>query len=364
MVITMKERNSNIELLRIILAMGVIALHYNNPDMGGGLLYATGMNYYLLLFFENMSICAVDVFLIISGYYLCTSSRFSSLKAVRLLVQVIVMNLAAYGISLFLQIARGDELNTVVLLKGLFLAILPNNYYVILYIGVYLLARYINLIFAALAEKKALRRLLFLLLFLFSLEPTLVDLLSLLTKDSLAGLSMISISGSQSGYTIVNFLLMYCVGAYIRYVGIQHTDIKKSLTGYVLCVLVNVAVCLLRNVLQMDTTGIAWSYSNPFVIGEAAFLFLTFCNLSLGFVKPVNFFSASTFTVYLCHTWFVPYLGIERFAGGNTAVLLLHFLLSLLVIYGLCQIIFLVYSSVENRVIKGALSYQEKRRKN
>lgn len=32
-----KQRNSNIELLRIMSMIGVIILHYNNPEIGGGL---------------------------------------------------------------------------------------------------------------------------------------------------------------------------------------------------------------------------------------------------------------------------------------------------------------------------------------
>ena len=33
------ERQSNIELLRIIIMIGVVVLHYNNPEIGGGLRY-------------------------------------------------------------------------------------------------------------------------------------------------------------------------------------------------------------------------------------------------------------------------------------------------------------------------------------
>ena len=35
---TVKARQSNIELLRILAIMGVIVLHYNNPLIGGVLL--------------------------------------------------------------------------------------------------------------------------------------------------------------------------------------------------------------------------------------------------------------------------------------------------------------------------------------
>ena len=34
-VMAKKERQSNIELLRILAILGVIILHYNNPEIGG-----------------------------------------------------------------------------------------------------------------------------------------------------------------------------------------------------------------------------------------------------------------------------------------------------------------------------------------
>ncbi len=34
-----KIRQSNIELLRMLAAIGVVFLHYNNPVIGGGLLF-------------------------------------------------------------------------------------------------------------------------------------------------------------------------------------------------------------------------------------------------------------------------------------------------------------------------------------
>jgi surface polysaccharide O-acyltransferase-like enzyme len=263
-----------------------------------------------------------------------------------------VMNLAAYGISVCLQIYRGASLGEIHWLKEIFLAILPNNYYVILYIGVYLVARYINIIFETLKEKKNLRRMLILLIFLFSVEPTLVDWLSLITKDSLAGLSMISISGSQSGYNITTFLLMYCVGAYIRYTNMEKMwNMKKSLIGYFVCVFVNVLLCLPQSIFHIESTGLAWAYSSPFVIGEAIFLFLFFMNLSMGQSKPVNQLSRASFMVYLCHNWFIPYIGVSRFVQGNVGVLLLHLVISLVVIYCLCWVIYIVYANIEKRVI-------------
>lgn len=48
-----KIRNSNIELLRILTAMGIMILHYNNTTMGRGLTLAE--NYSINLILEEKS---------------------------------------------------------------------------------------------------------------------------------------------------------------------------------------------------------------------------------------------------------------------------------------------------------------------
>ena len=68
---TVTKRQTNIELLRIISMLGIIVLHYNNSDMGGGFLYATGLNRAILMFLESIFICGVNLYVLISGYFLC-----------------------------------------------------------------------------------------------------------------------------------------------------------------------------------------------------------------------------------------------------------------------------------------------------
>ena len=68
---TVKIRQSNIELLRIISMLGIIVLHYNNSDMGGGFLHAVGLNRFILMFLESIFICGVNLYILISGYFFC-----------------------------------------------------------------------------------------------------------------------------------------------------------------------------------------------------------------------------------------------------------------------------------------------------
>lgn len=66
-----KRRNSSVELMRVIFAIGVIFLHYNNAGLGGILQYieANTLNEKWIYLTESAFICSVAVFVIISGYY-------------------------------------------------------------------------------------------------------------------------------------------------------------------------------------------------------------------------------------------------------------------------------------------------------
>ena len=66
-----KDRQSGIELLRILAACMVIVLHYND----GGAFEHTRMGYNrtILFLLESMCICAVDLFILITGYFMCSS---------------------------------------------------------------------------------------------------------------------------------------------------------------------------------------------------------------------------------------------------------------------------------------------------
>jgi surface polysaccharide O-acyltransferase-like enzyme len=91
-----KQRQSGIELLRILAAMGVVVLHYNNPMIGGGLTYAKGINSALLYLLEALFVCAVNLFVLINGYFDINHQSRDLIKPLRLIVEVIFFNEAFY----------------------------------------------------------------------------------------------------------------------------------------------------------------------------------------------------------------------------------------------------------------------------
>lgn len=50
----------------------------------------------------------------------------------------------------------------------------------------------------------------------FSLLPTLLDQFNALVGQELNGMSTIGLYGSQRGYCLANFMLLYIIGGYLR----------------------------------------------------------------------------------------------------------------------------------------------------
>ena len=82
--ITKPVRKSGVELLRILAACAVIVLHYNG--MGKALISSSGLSHELLALFECICVCAVNLFIMISGYFLCKSDKRTWDKPVYLLI--------------------------------------------------------------------------------------------------------------------------------------------------------------------------------------------------------------------------------------------------------------------------------------
>ena len=216
-----KQRDSNLELLRILAAFGVIVLHYNNANIGGayGAVTATSFGAFVLYFLEAMALCAVDLFMMITGYFQCKKRSVNLAKPLMLLLLVSIVRIIAYFVG------GGRDL------KGLLTAIAPSNHFIALYCTVYVLSPYINLMLERLSlrGKKVLA---VVLLLLFSVQPTVLNFLGSFGFE-LNGMSTISNVGSSNGYTLINYVMMYILGALCNHI---HPG-RKSILGFALCLL-------------------------------------------------------------------------------------------------------------------------------
>lgn len=346
------ERQSNIELLRIFAALGVVLLHYNNPLIGGGFTSVEdgSINQLLMVVFEASCICAVNIFVLISGYFMRNSSKRDMLKPVELLSMYIVFELLAYLIK---ELPNGGPFSW----KELFSYFMPIYWFIFVYIALYLISPYINLIWQHL-KREGKKRFLIILVVLFSIYPIIWESVSYLSGNAIwkQGLSTIGIFGSGAGYTIVNFVLMYLIGCYLK--DIEYEGIKYKVGELFTMLIINITtiVCwtwgefLISGNPVNATTG--WNYENPFVISEAVLVFLLFKNMKIKNNKVINVLAAAAFPTYLIHINILEYFRIPDFVQAGTGIFILHALGSILAIYLICFVIYKIYDLATRPLFK------------
>ena len=343
-----KNRSSNIELLRVAAAMGVIILHYNNKDIGGGFGYVqwNSINPYLLYLLESMVICSVNVFILISGYFMCTSYKRNLSKPLKLLLQLVLFRELLCFLSIFLQLYKGASFTGISLVKKILINLAPDNYFVILYVVLYFVSVYINIIFSML-DRKQMRNMILVCGLLFSVWPTLVDISERLLGFSWSGLSSVGAGGSQDGYTIVNFVLMYCIGAYIR---LHKRERRYSggymLLGYGVCVILIMVWQLLDIRFGTNVSDVALEYCNPLVVVSGVFIFLFFEQIRLRENSVINALAKGSFSVYLLHIALLPFAQISLFCNANIVVLIAHIAATSVGIYLICWGINCIYTKL------------------
>lgn len=326
-------RDSNVELLRIFAIMGVVVLHYNGY-FALSLVEPNSLNFYILIFLEGLFICAVNLFVLISGYFLSSTTKRKSVKAIELVVQVIAMSAVTYIVSFIISHHFS--------FKGLALSLVPNNYFVTLYITLYLISPYINLALSRLSEKFFLV-LLAVLFVLFAVWPTVMDVIVELTGKNYNGLYTTNSGGSQFGYSIINFVLMYITGAFLRR---KAPVVKKRF-----CILGIVLTAVLIFIWQLYMPSIARAYCNPLVVLLAVLVFLLFRGFNFK-SRLINTLSKSSFTCFLIHGIFLSRIKIELFVNASPILLLLHILASAVAIYLVSFVVWAIYDFVTKPIFK------------
>ena len=330
-----KTRESNIELLRIIAVMGVIVLHFNG-DYGHAFQYIenSSVNGYVLRYLESLFIPAVNIFILITGFYLSSQYSRRIIKAVYLIIQVMFFGALTYIVS----VVSGTAVFSI---GSLVSSVIPCNYYVILYIALYLISPYINLTMEKLQEKQ-LKVFLTIGVVLFAVWPVLVDILQEVLNTEFQGLNTVGLAGDQSGYTIVNFCLLYIIGAYIRTNQIVWS-VKKSVVVLIGCTL---GLTIWSIVLPQT----AWGYCNPLVILEAVAWFLLFKEFHIA-SRFINGAAKAVFTCFLFHGYFVRQINAEEIVGKNVWVMIGILGGMMVTIYFICWCAYYLYSFLEKYII-------------
>lgn len=199
-------------------------------------------------------------------------------------------------------------------------------------------------------------------LVLFSVLPTLSDLTEEIVGTEIMGINTVGAWGAQQGFTAVNFMLCYIVGAYLYF---NKEQVKKYKKVHLLMAYLSATVVIffwsLANE-HMMTFGLrsAWEYCNPLVILQAATLFLLFNGFTFQNVF-INWMAKSVFICYLVHGRLLGLLKIEEYVCRSPYIMLLHMLLSAIVLCSVCWVLWWFYNICSRKAINKLGTWLEKR---
>ena len=291
-----KERLINIEILRIIAMVFVVLLHYLGK--GSTLLAwgdpAFGVNTWIAWGLESFALVAVNVYVIISGYFL-VESDFKINRIIKLWFQIFFYSAGIWLLFLALGMVPADYSGGYWISMFLLPVTSGHYWFASTYIFMCLIAPFLS-VAARKMSKRQLQTCIVVLLILFSRVWRIVLPMSTPIDDR--------------GYGVFWFATLFMIAAYIRlYVPKTGNWIKPFLIYVISSVLLFLSLPALGTITvfvgKMEKYyRVFFEYNAPFTIIGAIALFLAFRNMNIRaekLGKVIRLISGATFGVYLIH---------------------------------------------------------------
>lgn len=299
------KRQSNFEWLRILAMVMVVTMHclYKSEATVANLHTSTAdeilcLKNMVFAIMTTLSLCAVNVYVLISGYFLL-EAEYKSNRLIKLVIQVIEYSVLVLVIMVIVGKVSLSDL-TIYDVLGYLFPIGTEEYwfvssYAVLYLLSPLLAKGVKAI-----DKKTHKYIIGGLLFFTCIEKTLIPMK--LPTDS-------------HGYNSTWFIVLFLIAAYIRQYGISFLEghTYRSFFAYIIS-----ATIIYMNYVGIGYFGLRLSkdillhyaslsldYNFVFVLTESIGLFYLFKNLNLNEeskgAKVARFVGPLTLGVYLLH---------------------------------------------------------------
>lgn len=284
---TRKERNSNIELLRIIAMFFIIMSHCSVHGIGYDIKSDFTINK-LALYWFRLGNLGVNIFVIISGYFL-VNSLHPRRSLSKFLAQVWFYSV---GCLLFYLVYSGGGLSVKSVVKEVIQAVFPTvceqYWFFTAYIVLLLLSPYINILLNNFSQKQH-KGFLIVTGILWCIIPTFT-------------------TRKMFGTQIPMFLMLYSIGAYLRkYPENRFSDRKFAVTltaaSFVLLFLSSVVISFLNNYIDFlnGHESVFYSRNSLLIILCAVGLFSSFAYAKPFYNKGINKVAGCVFGIYLIH---------------------------------------------------------------
>lgn len=334
-------RDSNYELLRIIsmffIVLYHIIVHSHILD------YTRGVSNFVLNGFVFLIMIHVNLFMLITGYYQ-SKSTFKLKKLIKLLLEVWFYNIV---INSILSIAglvtyTNDDYLTKIMFYNI-----ESYWYISCYIIIYILSPFINKFIESI-DKNTLKKLVLIMIFCFSVFP-------FITGNTFY---------STNGLTLVQYIMLYFIGSYIRKFSVNKKILKKFnitqkraiyISIYILCFIFNMSIYYLHiylegldsNILHHLSKNIGfykYYYNHPLIIVQSISFFLLFGTFSFK-NKIINKISSFTLGIYFITESFYIKVNLYKWIKIDTGriiygkSIILKIFIWAIIIFTLCAII-------------------------
>ena len=319
-------RASNMELLRIVSMMMVLAVHFDGaalglPELKGNIGNANFVDVWRLAV-EALVIIGVNCFTLISGYF---GIKLRIRSICNFLFECVFYSV---GIYTCLSFFTPEGFSITKWIESWLVLTHTDLWYVPAYFFLMLLSPFLNAGFAALSRNKMLWvTLLFLLFNLWAgwwwegrFNPT--------------------------GYTVVQLILMYMIGGCVRKYNDQQVETPARFRNrlIVLWLGLYVAFSFLTTLYSFYNPLKAFAYNSPFVIGASVAFFLAFMVMKFQ-SRTINYAAKSAFAVYLIHKSPLVWGGIIKknveslWLHTNVVEFSVYAIIAIFAIYILCMMI-------------------------
>ncbi len=337
----MKTRNYNLELLRIIAMFMIVVLHYCCHGYQMTKVGTAGYNTPILWLIYTFCYCAVNIYVLISGYFLC-KSEFKWKKVFKIYIEVLFYSIIIFSIltiSGTIEITKSSQIITA------FLPIISKAYwFVTIYLSMYVISPFLNKLIDALDQKEYIKMLLTL------------GILIMICNNAIPGTFFLD---KTYGFGIIWFTYLYLVAAYIRIYDIP--PIKKSFLILIYFAMIIIMFFSRYIILELSNSIELLKYQEKMLYGyntittfiASLALFILFKNLKMKniFYKLVVLVSSSTFGIYLIHdnpflrrVLYDKILNISAQINSNNKELLM--IISVISVFVICSIIDIIRTKI------------------
>ena len=306
-----KPRMVNLEVLRCLAMMMVVVLHYLGkggllPELAGADMTGTGIAAWIL---EAFCIVAVNVYMMISGYFLCNSS-FKLSRLLQLWLQVWTYSVVVGLIAAVTGMVPASEVDTHYFLTLLFPVSMDHYWFMTAYVFLYLL---LPLLGAGVRRmtKQQMQLTLALLLGVFCVAKTILP---------------VRLEMDAKGYDCLWYVCVFVAAAYIRRFGVRLQESKRKAWGlYVVACLGIVAESFVFRFVYRKTgslgliLNISYEYNHLLPFLAAVGLFCAFLQMKATgkFAGLLAKLAPYTLGVYLLHENMGVRYGWQNWFGAD-----------------------------------------------